>query len=115
MSLTLVSITFNHDQQSSARSALNLRLNKDFEVLLPEWPLPPGSLPAERPAAYAIEDTYRQDVIVKFAVSSTVAGNFEMRATGGGVLGAIAPIPLNVAAGATVVVDARLSQRRFDQ
>lgn len=114
MSLTLVSITFNHDLQSSATSALNLRRNKDFEVLTPEWPLPVGSTPPERPAAYAMADTYLQDVIVSVALSSTMAGDFEIRATGGGVLGAIAPTVLNVAAGATIVVDAHLAQRRFD-
>jgi hypothetical protein len=114
MSLTLASITFNHDLQSSAQSALNLRRNKDFEVLLPEWPLTVGTSPTERPAAYAIADTFRQDVIVKAAISSTAAGDFEIRATGGGVLGAIAPTPLTIAANATTVVDAHLTQRRFD-
>lgn len=114
MSLTLDSITFNHDPLSSARSALNIRRNKDFEVMLPEWPLPPGAMPRERPAAYSMSDTYKQNVIVKATVSASVAGDYEIRATGGGVLGEIETPAVSIAGGATVIVDVPLSRRRFN-
>ena len=113
MSLTLDSITFNHDPLSSSRSALNIRRNKDFEVMLPEWPLPPGACRPNGLRRTRSSDTYKQNVIVKAAVSASVAGDYEIRATGGGVLGEIETTAVSIAGGATVIVDVLLSRRRF--
>lgn len=53
MTVTLNSITFNHDPASSRGSALNIRVNASEPVRVPEWTK--GSSDAF-PAAYAISD-----------------------------------------------------------
>ncbi len=93
MALTLNSITFNHDMQSSTTSALNIRKNKDFEVLVPEWELLAPRSTADSAAAYAILETDRgRNVQIRLLFGTQTAGrSYEVRAAGGGILGRLDP------------------------
>ncbi|MEO1364091.1 MAG: hypothetical protein AAFU86_09995 [Pseudomonadota bacterium] len=54
MSVTLQSVTFNHDPTSSRGSALNIRINGSTPAQVPEWV---NGASSTSPAAYAISDT----------------------------------------------------------
>jgi hypothetical protein len=92
MHLTLETITFNHDPMSSRRSALNIRKNKDMEVLVPEYDHKDPRPTTDSCAAYAIRDTLEHKVFVKVEFTTTRPGNeFKVQATDGGILGPIDP------------------------
>ena len=117
MAFTLKTITFNHDTASSTNSALNIRRNKDFEVPLPEYnssmPLPLKNAPA----AYAISETQGQNVFIKvrFTNSSGEPATFEVKASGGGILGSLDPVQVIFGAGVqSVTVNIPLNHRNYD-
>jgi len=116
MALTLKTITFNHDLFSASTSAMNIRRNKDFEVLVPEYDAAIPRTAAESCAAYAIQETTAQQVFVRVELASTGGGNphFEVRAQGGGRLGALDPQGVDFTGGATTkTIDFPLSHRDF--
>lgn len=116
MAFSLQTITFNHDLNSASTSALNVRRNKDFEIAIPEYNAA-SPVPAEfSAAAYAIAETSGQNVVIRATFQAGVldVGPFEVKAIGGGVLGAIDPAPVVIAPGGTVSVDLQLSHRTFN-
>lgn len=118
MALALKTITFNHDLFSATTSAMNIRRNKDFEVLMPEYDAAVPRTPAESCAAYAKQETMAQQVFVRVELASTGGGNphFEIRAQGGGLLGALDLQAVDFTGGATTkTVDFPLSHRDFSR
>jgi hypothetical protein len=89
--LKLVAISFNHDSASLNADAMNVR--KDFTqgISAPEWTVG-KSLAADSPAAYAIKETQGNKITIKakFTIFPKSA-KAEIKADGGGVLGAIDP------------------------
>jgi len=90
--VNVVAISFNHDPLSSTADALNVRRNFKDTIPVPEWTAG-KTLPEESPAAYAIAETSGQTITIKakFTFSSANCSQAEVRADGGGILGAIAP------------------------
>jgi hypothetical protein len=117
MPLTLRTIVFNHDPTSASTSAMNIRRNKDFEVLVPEYDSTIPRPPTESCAAYSIADTLRQNVVIRVTFEIPAGDpvtSYEVRAENGGVMGAVGPVTVTFAAGATTAtVDIPLSARRF--
>jgi hypothetical protein len=116
--LTLRTITFNHDPDSAATSAMNIRRNKDFEVLVPEYDSAVPRPQEESCAAYSIADTRRQRVFMQVAFEipapSPDATAFFVRGLGAGVLGQIDPVAVTFPAGTTsVTVECPLTHRTF--
>lgn len=118
MALALKTITFNHDPFSASTSALNIRRNKDFEVPVPEYDAAIPRTPSESCAAYAKQETTGQTVFVRVELTRTGPGNphFEVRAQGGGLLGALDPQAVNFTGGAvSQTADFPLSHRDFSR
>ena len=116
MSLTLRSITFCHDPADPTTSALNIRHNKDFEVDVPEYESTIPRTPAEQCAAYAIAPTGGQTVVIvlEFSIASPTGKPFQVRASGGGVLGKLDPFQVKFGGGAlTLTVTVPLAYRDF--
>jgi hypothetical protein len=117
MALELTSITFNHDPTSSSTSGMNIRRNKDFEVLVPEYEASVPRPPAESCAAYPIWGTKGQAVTikVKFTIPAPADVSYEVRASGGGVAGHIDPVTVTFSGTAEVDVHLPLSHRDFER
>jgi hypothetical protein len=113
--LTLRTITFRHDPGNPAVSALPIRRNKDFEVLVPEYDSAVPRSPAEQCAAYAIGPTSGQPVTVALELEAAAPTNqpFEVRARGGGILGGLAPFVVDFGGGTNAAVSVPLARRRF--
>lgn len=101
--LKLVAISFNHDTFSLSADAMNVRRNFSQDVSVPEWTVG-KTLPADSPAAYAIKETQGNKITIKakFTVGSNNVTKAEVRAKGGGVLGALDPQVVNFAGGVSV-------------
>jgi hypothetical protein len=115
MPFSLRTITFNHDLTAATTSALNIRQNKDFETALPEYDSTIPRTPQQQCAAYAIAATRRQAVFVRCTFELTPAGSasFEVKATGGGILGALDPLTVSFTGGGSATVDFPLVHRSF--
>lgn len=117
MALTLRTIEFNHDPNSAVTSAMNIRRNKDFEILIPEYNSAAPKPRAESCAAYSIADTARKNVVIRVIFEIPVATgmtSYQVRATGGGVMGPLAPVTVVFAGGmSSVTVEFSLSNRSF--
>jgi hypothetical protein len=115
MSLSLKTITFNHDLTSATTSALNIRKNKDFETALPEYDSAIARPPEQQCAAYAIASTRQQAVFVRcsFLPAPAATASFEVKATGGGVLGELQVQTVAFSGPAAVTVDFPLLARNF--
>ncbi len=113
--IELATITFNHDLTSSTTSALNIRRNKDFEVPRPEWDSASPRPPEQSCAAYAIAETQGQPVVIwaEFRVPAPSSDTYEVRATGGGVLGRLEAFPVAFAGSTSSTVDIPLAHRRY--
>jgi hypothetical protein len=118
MAPQLKTITFNHDPLSASTSALNIRRNKDFEVAIPEYDAAIPRIPAESCAAYAKLETTGQNVIIRARLQIPSAANitYEVKASGGGVLGHLDAVQVAFSGGITdQTVDIPLSHRGFKQ
>jgi hypothetical protein len=118
MPFALSTITFNHDMFSANTSSMNIRRNKDFEVPVPEYDSSIPRTPAESCAAYTMRETQGQNVFVRanFTLAPATGGIFEVRATGGGVLGALDPQTVMFVPGAgTQTADFPLAHRDFSR
>jgi hypothetical protein len=115
MPFSLKTITFNHDLASATTSALNIRKNKDFETALPEYNSAIARTTQQQCAAYAIAPTRNQAVFVRCTFELAPAGtaSFEVKATGGGVLGDLDPRTVSFSASSTATVDFPLAHRTF--
>ena len=115
MSLTLNTITFNHAPNSAVTSAMNIRRNKDFEVLVPEYDVAAPRPAAESCAAYSIAETTGQNVVVRvtFTIPAAAHATYHVRASGGGVLGQLDSIVVKFTGGTMCTVDIPLNHRSF--
>src|SRR5262245_23689390 len=115
MALALKTITFNHDLGSATTSALNIRKNKDFETALPEYDSAIPRTGREQCAAYSFATTKSQAVFVRcvVAMASGAPATVEIRASGGGVLGSLDAVTVNIPGTADVIVDLPLNHRTF--
>lgn len=77
MTISLVSITFNHDPESSQTSALNIRLNGQEITRIPEWQ---AGDPDPFPAAYSMSDTAGARVEVKADLNGPANTRVDIRA-----------------------------------
>jgi len=96
MTLQLVSIAFNYDQTSAANSAINIRRNRDYEIPIPEFSKETIWDFNYNCAAYAIAETLNETVYiqVEFATLPTTVRTYEVKATGGGIMGNLDPIQI---------------------
>lgn len=101
--LKLVAISFNHDNTSLNADAMNIRKNFTETVSIPEWTTG-ETLAADSPCAYAIKETQGQKITIKakFTITPLSATKAEIRADGGGVLGALDSQVVNFANGVSV-------------
>ncbi len=99
----LVAIKFNHDSSALTADAINLRKNFTTAVAVPEW-TSGKTLAIDSPAAYAIKETQGNKITIraKFTISPLAATHAEIKAEGGGVLGALDPQIVNFANGVSV-------------
>jgi hypothetical protein len=117
MTLELKTIEFNHNKSSASNSAMNIRRNKDYEVLTPEYDVGKMTKPKNFCAAYAIAETANQKVVirVKFSNLSSVIKTYEVQATGGGIMGKLDPILVAFSGTKEVTVNIPLSHRTFQK
>jgi hypothetical protein len=116
MSLELNTITFNHNPSSASNSAMNIRRNKDFEVPIPEYDRAIQRKPRDSCAAYALAETARKNVFIRvnFQISTPANPTYEVKATGGGIMGQLGPIKVKFTEGSTSqTVDIPLTHRNF--
>ncbi len=118
MALQLSTITFNHDPASPSTSALNIRKNKDFEVPIPEYDSSIPRTPPQSCAAYAKHETSGQTVVIRahFQIPAAVNITYEVKASGGGMLGHLDAVQVVFSGGiADQVVDIPLPHRNFQK
>ncbi|HET8921856.1 MAG TPA: hypothetical protein VFN26_02550 [Candidatus Acidoferrum sp.] len=90
-------IKFNYDESSLSNDAFNIRIDQLHDVPVPEWDQSKFR-PEESPAAYAIKETAGHTVYIqcRFEMDpASAAATATVKATGGGILGAIDPITVN--------------------
>lgn len=99
--VVLESIEFNHDQADKRRSALNIRRNCRTAVRLPEWQRGLSSNPGDSPAAYSIASLGTQPITIRVTLGNSSAEevSLELKADSGGILGPIAPVPVELPPG----------------
>lgn len=93
---TLANIKFNHDPTGATVDALSIRQNATQVVDPPEW-RHGDTDPKQSPAAYAINQVKGKTVTIQaeFTINTNDATALQIQATGGGILGAIAPVTVN--------------------
>jgi hypothetical protein len=92
-SVDLASIRFNYDPTAAATDALAIRRNYSKHVPIAEW-VKGETNPEQSPAAYAITQTKGKTVTIqaKLLISDPTVTQAQIKAEGGGVLGAIDPV-----------------------
>ena len=109
--LTLLSLQFDHAGGVSATSALHLRRDAMTKMARPEWVA--GKVNAvDSPVLYAADLHSGSKVIIKAKCRKTPsvsAKSIQVRASEGGVLGAVDAITLNFATSSEVTVDIPLT------
>src|SRR5260370_27380479 len=118
MALQLSTITCNHDPAAPATSTLNNRKNKDFEVPIPEYDSSIPRTPPQSCAAYAKHETSGQTVVIRahFQIPAAVNITYEVKASGGGMLGHLDAVQVVFSGGiADQVVDIPLPHRNFQK
>lgn len=112
----LISLQFDHTTGPSATSALHLRRDAKTPVSRPEWVR--GKVdPDECPVLYAADFHRTTSVFIKAKFSTFLAlpaGPFEVRASEGGVLGAIEPFSVDFANDREVSIEAPLTHLGLD-
>src|SRR5438132_453499 len=65
MSVALVALRFNHNIESARTDAMTIRRNLKTPVMLPEWEATRCLRPEDSPAAYAIKETYGNQLTLR--------------------------------------------------
>ena len=95
--IRITHIKFNFDPSAHSADALNIRIDRTHEVLVPEWN-ENLFLPQQSKAAYALEPTRNRTIFIqcRFEITPALASQTAtVRATGGGILGAIDPVTVH--------------------
>jgi len=96
-SIWITHIKFNYDQTNLSNDALNIRVDRLHEVTIPEWDQS-KVLAKDSRAAYALKETRGQTVYIeaRFQIDPAQPDRSgRIKATGGGILGAIDPITIH--------------------
>src|SRR5688500_2434146 len=82
MSVRLLAISFNHDQNSVTNDAINIRRNNSEFSGVPEWRAGISVSPADSAAAYAIEETRGRTLTIqaRFTTDEPGLSSAEVRA-----------------------------------
>jgi hypothetical protein len=101
--MELTGIKFNYSQSTGTVNALSIRQNFTTVVAVPEW-LKGKTLPKSSPAAYSITAVAGKVITIQasFAADPGAPATVDVRADGGGVLGAIDPTTISISGGASV-------------
>src|SRR5260370_35489501 len=101
--MELTGIKFNYGQSTGTVNALSIRQNFTTGVAVPEW-VKGKPLPKSSPAAYSITAVAGKIITIQanFAADPGAPAMVDVRADGGGVLGAIDPTTINISGGASV-------------
>jgi hypothetical protein len=86
MSVALVALQFNHDLESASSDAMTIRRDRNTPAILPEWEATRCVLPEDSTAAYALKETFGNQLTLrgKFRVSGGSSENCRIRAVPGG-------------------------------
>lgn len=103
--VVVAAISFNHDPTGASIDALSIRKNYGTNVAVPEW-VTGQTLAAQSPAAYAIAMISGKTVTIKakFAISAATTQTVQVKASGGGILGAIDPVTVTFAGNVATAV-----------
>lgn len=118
MSIELHTITFNHDTGSASNSSLNIRQNDQVEIAIPEFDC---DIPRDMElscAAYSISNIINKELLIRvaFRIPQPIDITYEVKATGGGILGDLDPIKVEFKDGyAEKVTDIHLSNISFSE
>lgn len=110
-------IKFNYDPTALSQDALNIRVDNLHEVSIPEWDQSKFKA-QDSPAAYAIKETSGKTVYIqcRFQIDpASPHSTGRVKATGGGLLGAIDPVTINFVNGVSnpEYVQIPLNHRKF--
>ncbi|PKP26450.1 MAG: hypothetical protein CVU06_03475, partial [Bacteroidetes bacterium HGW-Bacteroidetes-22] len=96
----IAAIQFNHVVKSATYDAIDIRKNNTQPVDVPEW-VANRNIATESPAAYSIAGVSTNPIKIKAKFMITSADNIqaEIRATGGGILGAVDSFTVNFKSG----------------
>lgn len=111
-SVTLASIAFDYNLSGTTGDALTIRKNYGSNISLPEW-VPGKALPEDAPCAYALDliagNTPTIEVVLNIPTPTTPT--IVIRATGGGILGAIDPTSVTFGSATSVTQILSLSNQ----
>jgi hypothetical protein len=98
--MELTGIKFNYGQSTGTVNALSIRQNFATDVAVPEW-VKGKTLSKSSPVAYSITAVAGKIITIQasFAAASGGPTTVDVRADGGGVLGAIDPTTINISGG----------------
>jgi hypothetical protein len=101
--MELTGIKFNYSQSTGTVNALSIRQNFTTGVAVPEW-VKGKTLAKSSPAAYSITAVAGKIITIQasFAADPGAPATVDVRADGGGVLGAIDPTTINISGGVSV-------------
>jgi hypothetical protein len=101
--MELTGIKFNYSQSTGTVNALSIRQNLTTDVAVPEW-VKGKTLPKTSPVAYSITAVAGKIITIQasFAAGPGAPATVDVRADGGGVLGAIDPTTINISGGVSV-------------
>jgi hypothetical protein len=95
-------IKFNHDPSNASVDALTIRRNATTDIVPPEW-VKGKTLAAESPAAYAVSLVGGNVITIRarFVVTTAQPVQVQIRADGGGILGAIPEFTVSFVSGSS--------------
>src|SRR5437762_2668053 len=101
--MELFAIKFNYSSSPDAVNALSIRQNFATAVTVPEW-VQGKAQPKSSPAAYSIRTVAGKIITIQASFATDPGGpaTVEVRADGGGVLGAIDPTMININGGSSI-------------
>jgi hypothetical protein len=101
--MELTAIKFNCDSGTGGVSALSIRQNFTTTVAVPEW-VKGTVLAKTSPAAYSIAAVTGKPITIQTSFTGDPGGptTVDVRADGGGILGAIDPTAINLSGGSSV-------------
>jgi hypothetical protein len=112
--MELTGIKFNYGQSTGTVNALSIRQNFTTDVAVPEW-VKGKTLPKSSPVAYSITAVAGKIITIQasFAADPGTPATVDVRADGGGVLGAIDPTTINIGASVPEFVTLSLAHHQI--
>ena len=112
--MELTGIKFSYGQSTGTVNALSIRQNFTTDVAVPEW-VKGKTLPKSSPVAYSITAVAGKIITIQasFAADPGAPAAIDVRADGGGVLGAIDPTTINIGASVPEFVTLSLAHHQI--